>query len=57
MLILLIVGVVFSGTSNSGDTPSNGGVENWGSKYYKAGTIKFYDPRMGAYGTVDSGRP
>ena len=53
-LILVIVGLLFFTNSNSGDTPNDGGVESWGTTYYKAGTINIYDPRMGAYGTVDS---
>jgi formylmethanofuran dehydrogenase subunit E-like metal-binding protein len=27
-------------------------VGSWDSKYYKAGTIKIYEPRMGTYGSV-----
>jgi hypothetical protein len=53
-MILLIIGFLFFTNSDSGESPNGGSVESWGTKYYKAGSIKIYDPKMEAYGSVDS---
>ena len=37
----------------SGESPKYGSSEDWGDKYYKAGAISIYDPKMGAFGSVD----
>ena len=51
-LIISFIGLLF--LINSGGSSNSSSFESWGSKYYKAGTLKIYDPRMGTYGAVVS---